>query len=238
MRKPRDIRTTVTAVAFTLGLHTLVLILFINVQLPSKSEPGEPVMIAFVSVPAEEPEIEEPDLQPEEMPQPEPPPPDPEPPITEAAPSQPSVADEPEQTPPEPLPERAEPEASELHRQALELARGQRDSGSPKARLGNNSGESLSFAPIPRLPGTAGWLNQFVGRVTPWKETWTDDTGEVRHRIVTASGRVYCSRRRGGERSAVRSGFDIPSLTYISKCGRERPPPPDPDDPWIWRPNR
>lgn len=95
------------------------------------------------------------------------------------------------------------------------------------------TGEALSG-----LPGTRGWISEYVGRVAPGADTWKASDGSSRSRYVMADGTVVCTRRRAPTIDELMNPWKSTVVTMARICGRERPEAPDFTDPRVQPPPR
>ncbi len=86
--------------------------------------------------------------------------------------------------------------------------------------------------PVPRLPGKHGWLNNFVGVVRSSHDSWLEADGASSSQVVTASGEVFCGRRRAPTAAEEFNPWTSAALMLWKSCGRQRPEPIDEQDPW------
>jgi hypothetical protein len=95
---------------------------------------------------------------------------------------------------------------------------------------------ALRIAPVPALPGSPGWINDYVGTVTPSNERWQANDGSSGTRTVLASGQIICGRTRAPTMAELfNPSFSANIATYWA-CGRERPEPVDRTNPWVRAP--
>jgi hypothetical protein len=86
---------------------------------------------------------------------------------------------------------------------------------------------------VPRLPASAGWINDHVGPVAPQSDRWVENDGSRASRHVLASGQVICGRTRPPTMNELfNPSMSVNIMTFYT-CGRERPVPVDREDPWI-----
>lgn len=209
--------------------------------------PSPPAERPIVMVQLQQPPVPEPEVVPEprertrpEKRQPPPDPEDPPPQVAEAPvpaplPPTPIIAqpDRPGTTPPD---QPSVPDANELRRQALERVR--RETAPLQPGRQQRANTPLTHAPAPALPGRAGWLNPYVGPVTPSKDVWRDPAGDVRGRIVLASGQVICTRQVAPTVQQMMKPWTYAGVTHSWLCGRERAEGPDLGDPRVRAPLR
>lgn len=118
------------------------------------------------------------------------------------------------------------PSAQRLRELALIAAQAQAERATP-------SSPGVEGAAAPRLPGTAGWLNDYVGTVTPHADSWLEADGAGASRVVTASGQVYCGRVRAPTAAEEFNPWMSAAVMTWRPCGRKRPEPIDHSDPWV-----
>jgi hypothetical protein len=90
----------------------------------------------------------------------------------------------------------------------------------------------LDGRPVPRLPGSQGWLNAFVGSVRPEQTSWLEADGATSARVVSSSGEIYCGHKRAATAAEEFNPWMSAALMLWKSCGRRRPEPVDPQDPW------
>jgi hypothetical protein len=92
---------------------------------------------------------------------------------------------------------------------------------------------ALQAAPVPKLPDSAGWLNDYVGTVSPSVDRWVSNDGSRHTRILLASGQVVCGRAAPPTPAEMFNPSMAMNVMHFRLCGRERPPPVDRTDPWM-----
>ncbi len=127
---------------------------------------------------------------------------------------------------PEPL-EQPSTNVSDIRGQALEAARA---SITRDDHAGESSG--MTFREIPRLPGTVGWMNAYVGTVTASSQYWHETDGSFQSRTVMADGQVICSSIRPPTVQEFFNPSMSAAVAMFRNCGRQRPGSPDAGDPW------
>ncbi len=85
----------------------------------------------------------------------------------------------------------------------------------------------------PALPSAVGWLNDYVGQVTPSVDRWTSPDGSQHARIVLANGRVYCGKSGPPTAAEMFNPSMSANVMRYRYCGRERPDPIDRSNPWV-----
>jgi hypothetical protein len=88
-------------------------------------------------------------------------------------------------------------------------------------------------APVPRLPGQPGWLNDHVGTVIAGSDHWRDADGGISSRLVMSNGQVICGHIRPLTVSEIFNPTLSLAVPMFRECGRERPQPVDRTDPWF-----
>lgn len=91
---------------------------------------------------------------------------------------------------------------------------------------------ALKAAPVPKLPDSAGWLNDYVGAVSPSVDRWVGNDGSRHTRIVLASGQLVCGRATPPTPAEMFNPSMAMNVMHFRLCGRERPTPVDRTDPW------
>jgi hypothetical protein len=119
-----------------------------------------------------------------------------------------------------------EPSARRLREQVLIAGRAQAAPSPPDRPV-------LEGFAVPRLPGTPGWLNDYVGIVTPQFDRWLEADGASSARVVTRSGQVFCGRRRAPTAAEEFNPWMSAALMTWRDCGRRRPEQTDPENPWL-----
>jgi hypothetical protein len=125
------------------------------------------------------------------------------------------------------------PPPTRLRQQVLELA-GQ----ALEADAQKNLDESLGISRPPRLPGNSGWMNAYVGTVAAGTERWAGSDGSMNSRTVLSSGQVICASIRPPTVQEFFNPWMSTAVAMIRDCGRERPGPPDGQNPWQRQPPR
>lgn len=120
----------------------------------------------------------------------------------------------------------ASPSSERLRELALIAGRAQTER-TPPSRPG------LEGFAVPRLPGEAGWLNDYVGTVTPRAERWVEADGSRAARVLTSSGQVYCGRARAPTAAEEFNPWMSAVVMTWRTCGQERPEPTDRTNPWL-----
>ena len=166
--------------------------------------------------PAPEPAPESVPLEPERIEQPEP--------IASPEPVRQIAVESPG---PEPRPAPPEPSAEAIRHQIITSIRREHQ---PEAR--DRTGP-YQPATVPRLPDAPGWINQYVGPVSASVDHWQENDGSRSTRIVTSSGQVYCGRARPPTMAELFNPQFATNIMLFRSCGRERPAPADPEDPWL-----
>jgi len=218
----------IAGVIGSLALHGL----FFLLPLRDPPQPGSPpslridrlVTIVEPVEPAPEPEPEpEPTPDPPSEPPPEPPPE----PITEPTPP-PST---PQESPPTKPNQPNQPNPLLLLRQTLATARDL----NPQAE-DSDEPDSLAPAAIPDLPGTSGWINEYVGPVSAEVEHWQSNDGSRSTRIVLPGGQIICGRAEAPTSAELFNPSFALNMMFFRECGRQRPEPADRNDPWLRAP--
>lgn len=166
----------------------------------------------------------EPLLQPEPEPAPEPEPVRPHEPRPRA--STPTPISPPEPAAKAPADSELPPvSAQRLREQTLIASRAQIDQAQP---------ESAPLEPraVPRLPGTTGWMNDYVGTVNAKVEFRREADGSQSARVVMPSGQVLCGQARAPTMAESFNPWMSTQLMMWQTCGRERPRASESDDPW------
>ncbi|MFU8832405.1 MAG: hypothetical protein ACNA7J_09640 [Wenzhouxiangella sp.] len=96
--------------------------------------------------------------------------------------------------------------------------------------------DSFKAAPLPALPDSPGWINDYVGTVTSSTDRWQANDGSRGTRTVLASGQIICGQIRAPTMAEMfNPSFSVNIATFWN-CGRERPEPVDRSNPWIRAP--
>ncbi len=96
--------------------------------------------------------------------------------------------------------------------------------------------DSFKAAPVPALPASPGWINDYVGTVTSSSDRWQANDGSSGTRTVLASGQIICGQTRAPTMAEIfNPSFSVNIATFWA-CGRERPEPVDRSNPWIRAP--
>jgi len=85
---------------------------------------------------------------------------------------------------------------------------------------------------LPELPDAPGWINDYVGTVTPGIERWHNPDGSVQQRIVTADGRVFCGKTSPMTPADQSNPQFALNVMRFRDCGGQRPTPIDRSNPW------
>lgn len=211
-----------TLLVMLLALSALVHLLLLALpgwRVPAPVRPAPILEVDLVSLPQEP---DEPASAPVEPPAPEP--------VIEADTPEPPAPDEPvEPVDRRPIPIR--PDTVTLQRQVLDQAR---ESGSE--RDAPQADATLQFRAVPALPSAPGWLNDYVGTVTPSVDRWRGNDGSFHSRVTTRGGQVWCFSTRA---PTVQEGFNpwmSVAVPMMRNCGRERPEALDRSNPWLRAP--
>jgi hypothetical protein len=112
------------------------------------------------------------------------------------------------------------------------------EAGAIGRRLEQGESEpTLEYARVPDLPGRAGWLQRYTGRVAPSIDRWRAGDGSRSARLVTGSGQVICVRTRAPTIDEIFNPWQSSAVPMMRDCGRERPTL-DAGDPWLRRPGQ
>ncbi len=96
--------------------------------------------------------------------------------------------------------------------------------------------DTLKAAAVPALPGAPGWINDYVGTVTPSIDRWQGNDGSSATRTVLASGQIICGRTRPPTMAELFNPSFSTNIAPFWACGRERAEPVDRTDPWTRTP--
>lgn len=224
------------ALAASLVLHALLVAALLIYPLPDPIRKPDDVVITMRLVPRQVLEVE-----PQDAP----------------TPSEPQTQPELHTEPDTPAPERPQATVAESEPSSTSLAEGEEIETTPdvaatfRARILEQVGTlqteeqpaaegklpwTASGERVPGLPGARGWISGYVGRVQPSAYTWKDNDGSSRGRYVLANGSVVCTRRRAPTIDELMNPWKSIAVTMGSRCGRERPPAPDFDDPRVQPP--
>jgi hypothetical protein len=174
----------------------------------------------------------EPEPEPEPTPEapPEPPPGPPPEPITEPTPP-PST---PEDSPPTKPNQQNQPNQLNpllLRRQILATSRDL----NPEAE-DSDEPDPLAPAAVPELPGSSGWINEYIGPVSAGVEHWQSNYGSRSTRIVLPGGQIICGRAEAPTSAELFNPSFALNMMFFRECGRQRPEPADRNDPWLRAP--
>jgi hypothetical protein len=92
---------------------------------------------------------------------------------------------------------------------------------------------ALESAALPRLPDSPGWLNDYVGTISPRVDRWAGNDGSRHTRIVMASGQIVCGRADPPTPAEMFNPSLAMNIMRFTPCGRQRPTPVDRSDPWV-----
>jgi hypothetical protein len=211
---PESRRSLVLVLALSVIVHALLMGL--PVRLPEAEVQSREQGIQLVAAPA--PILME-----------TPPPPAPEPAVAEEPPSTPDPEAETRAAADQQAPTTEPPPlaGSELRRQALGLAAEATEPTEP-----DDGVRGMQFRAAPRLPGNSGWINAWVGPVTPSREQWQEADGSIASRTVLASGQVLCTTVRPPTMQEFFNPWMSSAVPMVRSCGRQRPMASNDDDPW------
>ena len=233
-KRKQSVWSAVAALFLSLLLHAALLLVPLPALKPEPPRHAKPTMVVDL---LPQPTTHAPEFS-ERLPEPKRPEPEETQRPEDPKPSKSAVAAQSleESTQTEPpiatVPSKATATADRMQAKILSAAR---TIGQQSEQDGEDDG--LQYDTVPALPSRTGWLNQHTGRVDPSVDRWRGNNGSTNARIVTASGQVFCTRRRMPTMEEIFNPSRSSEVTMIRRCGRERPAAPDRSNPWLRAPH-